>query len=72
MRYKTIPIVFIFPRNPVLGIQTDIKYNFSILAKKTLLESILFFDFDHFLSKKNFKCISDPNLVEFTSNLCVF
>ena len=43
-----------------MGIQTDIECNFSILAKK------------HFLSRKNLKCISDSNLVEFTSNLCVY
>jgi hypothetical protein len=38
----------------------------------TGLKNILFFEFDYFLSKKNSKCVSDPDVVGFTSNLCGF
>ena len=63
-----------FPSLFDLNRSLNSKFNliFEILAKKTLLKSILFIDIDHLLSKRNSKCVSDLDLVEFTSNLCGF
>jgi hypothetical protein len=52
---KAIPSLFVLNRS------LNSKFNliFEILAIKSLFKSILFFEFDHFLSKKNSKCVSD-------------
>jgi hypothetical protein len=51
-----------------------LKRIFGILfgIQKNTFKNISFFDFDLILSKKNSKCVSNPDLAGFTSTLCGF